>query len=84
MCWQDDDELSERGVNHLFTSSSLQAQFNWTLSSVLVAPSWSHFCYLNRAPFLILHGQRSEGMLLLVLYCLQFGIKKALEVRSMV
>ena len=38
MCWQVNGELSERGVNHLFSSSSLQAKFNSSLSSMLVMP----------------------------------------------
>ena len=51
VCWQDDGELSERGVNHLFTSSSLQAQFNWTLSSVLVALPWVSFFLFKQGSF---------------------------------
>ena len=69
MCWQpkNDYELTERGVNHLwsstqsiFTPSSIQTQLTLGLSSMLVAPPRSHFCYLSKAHLLILYGQRTK------------------------
>ena len=77
VCWQVNGELGERGVNHLFTSSSVQMDSLFSVGSTL----WVSFLLIKQGSFPHFHWSEDRRILL---YCLQFGIKKALEARSMV
>ena len=67
-------------INKIHESLKLtRLQLKWWLP----LPLFSLVIYMKLCS-LIWHGQRTEGMLLFVLYCLLFVIKNALEEISMV